>query len=429
MARLSIPYDRGYLQVELPDSRIAAVLTPAAVTKSRPPDVLIKEALQNPLASPPLAELSRGKRRVVVITSDHTRPLPSRITLPPLLDEIRRGNGEAEITILVGTGTHRPSTPQELAEKFGSDIVGREKIVCHRGDGSQAMVEIGRLPSGVPLEINKLAMEADLLAAEGFIEPHFFAGFSGGPKSVLPGIASNRTIRANHSGPNIGHDKARTGVLAGNPIRAEMEAAADLAGLAFIHNVVLDREGNVTAAFAGEWRRVHAQGAAFLAAHARVQTVQAAITLTSNGGYPLDQNLYQAVKGMTAAEATTIPGGRIVIAAACLDGLGGEGFASLLAGMSSPAEFYALAAKTPPGETVPDLWEAQILARILAKYRVTLVSDHILPDTKLPPGLSIRTSLPEALAEALAEAGPEAKVVVIPDGVAVIPVVGRSNRS
>lgn len=422
MALLSLPYDRGCLTAELADERIAAVLVPSIPAVSGLPSAIVEAALRDPLASPPLAELARGKRHVVVVTSDHTRPLPSRITLPPLLAEIRRGNPAAEIIILVGTGTHRVSNAEELRAKFGAEVVRRERIVCHRGDEPREMAAIGKLPSGVPIELNRLAVETDLLVAEGFIEPHFFAGFSGGPKSILPGVASHRTIRANHSGPNISHPNARTGVLAGNPIHREIELAADLSRLAFILNVVLGQDGRIVAAFAGDWRAAHAGGVGFSMAHARIQAVRTQITVTSNGGYPLDQNLYQAVKGMTTAEATTLPGGRIIIVAACVDGPGGDGFAALLAGMPSAADFRARAEKTPPDETGADLWEAQILARVLANCRVTLVSDHIPPGTKLPPGLSVQGSLRDALTEALVEAGPEAKVNVIPDGVGVIPV-------
>lgn len=422
MAVLKIPYDRGELPLAIDDSRLAAVLTPKPVKIEAAPAEIVAGALANPIASPTLAELARGKRRVVVVTSDHTRPLPSRETMPVLLAEIRRGNPEAEIVILVATGTHRPSTSEEMAAKFGPELFAAERFVCHRSSERTELVTIGNLPSGVPLEINRLAAEADLLVAEGFIEPHFFAGFSGGPKSILPGIAGQTAIRANHSGPNIAHPKARTGRIEGNPIQEEIRAAASLAKLSFILNVVLAKGGRIAAAYAGDWRAAHAEGVKFALAHAGVPIVPAPVTVTSNGGYPLDQNLYQAVKGMTAAEAMTTPGGRIIIAAGCADGLGGEGFARLMAGMSSPESFLAKADATPPAETPPDLWEAQILARVLAKCRVTLVSRPLPPGTVLPPGLSVTEDLQEAVDTALEEAGPEAKVTVIPDGVAVVPV-------
>ncbi|MGE5599571.1 MAG: hypothetical protein ACM3XS_09350 [Bacteroidota bacterium] len=208
-----------------------------------------------------------------------------------------------------------------------------------------------------------------------------------------------------------------------------MEQAADLAGLAFILNVVLSRGGRIAAAFAGAWREAHARGVHYALAHTRVPAVRSAITVTSNGGYPLDQNLYQAVKGMTAAEATTLPGGRIIMAAGCADGLGGEGFARLLTEMEEPAAFCARAAAIPADETPPDLWEAQILARVLSRCRVTLVTEQTFGGIGLPPGLDLSPSLAPAVTRALAEAGPEAKVTVIPDGVGVIPVTEEHLRS
>ena len=236
MVHLAIPYDRSHLTVGLEDSRLAAVLVPAVATKGTgSAEELVRAALANPLSSPPLAELARGRRRIVVVTSDHTRPIPSRITIPPLLAEIRRGNPAAEITILVGMGTHRQPTQAELEAKFGPEVMAREEIVLHHGDRPDELKTIDLLPSGYPVELNKRAAEADLLVAEGFINPHLFAGFSGGPKSILPGISSQITVRRNHCGRNIGHPRARAGILTGNPIHEDMEIAADMAQIGRAH--------------------------------------------------------------------------------------------------------------------------------------------------------------------------------------------------
>ncbi|MGE5598352.1 MAG: lactate racemization operon protein LarA, partial [Bacteroidota bacterium] len=224
------------------------------------------------------------------------------------------------------------------------------------------------------------------------------------------------TVRRNHCGRNIGHHRARAGILAGNPIHEEMEAAADLAGLAFVLNVVVAEGGALVAAVAGGWRTAHAAGVELVKARVGAAAVPSAVTLTSHGGYPLDQNLYQAIKGMVTAEATTLPGGFIVLASACADGVGGEAFARTMEEMTDPADFYRRAERTPPDETIPDQWTSQILARILANYRVLLVAEGLPPGTILPPGLYLRGSLQEALDEALAEAGPDAKVTVVPDG-------------
>lgn len=417
MLELSIPFGCRHLEVNIDEARLAAILVPAdPVDRPRPPEEIIRAALEHPIGSRPLAELARGKRRVVIITSDHTRPIPSCLTLPALLSEIRRGNPAAEITILVGMGTHRRPTPEEIRAKVGEGIFAKEEIVLHRSDLPEENIKIGTLPSGNTLEINKRAAAADLLVAEGFVNPHLFAGFSGGPKSILPGISTQETVRRNHCGRNIGHVKSRAGVLSGNPIHEEMEAAADLARLAFILNVVVGEGGRLIAAVAGAWRAAHQRGVEIVKARVGVVAVPAPVVLTSHGGYPLDQNLYQAVKGMVTGEATAKPGGTIVLAAACSDGIGGEVFARTMAEMTDPAETFKRLAETPPDETIPDQWTSQILARILANYRVLLVAEGVPPETVLPPGLYLRDSLQEALDEALADAGPGARVTVVPDG-------------
>ena len=221
---------------------------------------LIRDALDAPVDSKPLEDLARGREKICIITSDHTRPVPSKITLPLLLERIRSGNPDAEVTILVATGFHRPTTPDELMEKFGSDIVENEDLVMHYSGRDEDMVNLGLLPSGGKCIINRRAVEADLLVAEGFIEPHFFAGYSGGRKSVLPGVASRTTVLANHCSAFIAHPESRTGNLEGNPLHIDMLWAAEAAGLAFILNVVLDEEKRIVHAVAGHFDRAHRSG-------------------------------------------------------------------------------------------------------------------------------------------------------------------------
>ena len=275
---------------------------------------------------PQLKELARDKKKIVIISSDHTRPVPSHITMPIILDEIREGSPEANITILVASGFHRASTKAELRDKYGDEIVDKEKIVIHDSRDKDNMVKIGILPSGGDLILNKLAIQADLLVAEGFIEPHFFAGFSGGRKSILPGIASKETVLANHCSEFIAHPKARAGILKGNPIHEDMLYAAKKANLNFILNVVINGDKKIINAFAGHWKEAHLEGCEFVSKLAGVKSKPADIVITTNGGYPLDQNIYQSVKGMTAAEDTCKKGGVIIIASACDDGHGGDFF-------------------------------------------------------------------------------------------------------
>lgn len=297
MAQLKLPFGRGHITADIPDGRLAGVLQSRAHSyqaKADQPE-LVRQALENPIGSPRLRELAAGKNKVVILSSDHTRPVPSKVILPQLVEELRAGNPDAEITVLVATGFHRPTTEAELLDKYGETLYRHSglRFVIHESGKKEDMVHLGTLPSGGELLINKLAAEADLLVGEGFIEPHFFAGFSGGRKSVLPGVSSRETVLANHCSAFIDSPNARTGILDGNPIHRDMLYAAQQAKLAFICNVVIDADKRVIAAFAGHFDQAHRAGCAFVDQLSGVDAVPAPIVITTNGGYPLDQNLYQ----------------------------------------------------------------------------------------------------------------------------------------
>ena len=421
--KISIPYAKTHLEFEIPDGTDAEILrskqvpVPDGVTQ----DQLVLDALAHPIGSPGLAELAQGKKTAVVICSDHTRPVPSRQIIPHLLAELRRGNPQIDVTLLVATGCHRGTTRAELTAKFGEEIVGREKIIVHDCLDAASLVEIGTLPSGAKLVINKTAAEADLLVSEGFIEPHFFAGFSGGRKSVLPGICGRTTVLGNHCAGFIADAHARTGVLAGNPLHRDMVAAAQMARLAFIANVLINEKKEAVAAFAGEPCAAHEKGCEYLARFASVRPARLAdIVITSNGGYPLDQNVYQSVKGLTAAEAAAAPGAVLITCASCADGAGGEGFYQALANCRDAQSLLDGILKVPQDETAPDQWEVQILARMLAKHRVIFVADRAAAELLRGMKLTCAATLEEAFAMAVRAKGQRAKVTVIPDGVSVI---------
>ena len=422
MPTITLPYDRRTIEASIPEANFAGLIQSGAEDFRNPlgEAETVERSLDNPIGSPSLEELAKGKKDIVLISSDHTRPVPSRIITPIILRRIRSAAPDARIRILVATGFHRPSTREELIDKYGEEIVANEEIVMHVSTDDSAMVKIGRLPSGGDAIINRIAYEADLLLAEGFIESHFFAGFSGGRKAVLPGVASYKTIMANHSGEFIDSDKARTGNLAHNPIHEDMEWAARTASLAFIVNVVLDGEKRIIGSFAGDMVEAHKVGCDFVEKLATVPAVPCDIAVSTNGGFPLDQNIYQAVKGMTAAEATNKEGGVIIMVAGCADGHGGEGFYRNIADVADPKEFLEAAINTPRLETVPDQWTSQILARILVHHRVILVSDLVDPALVTGMHMELATSFEEALARAFEIEGPEAKVAVIRDGLSVI---------
>ncbi len=422
MATIKLPYGKEYISASIPDERLAGVLT--SKLHGYKPEVseekLIRDALKNPIGCLPLHKLAYGKNKVVIIASDHTRPVPSKVIIPPMLEEIRRGNPDSDITILIATGCHRGTTVNELREKFGDDIVNREKIIVHDCADSENLINIGTLPSGGELSINRIAHEADLIVSEGFIEPHFFAGFSGGRKSVLPGIASREAVLANHCSEFIAHPCARTGILENNPIHNDMLWAAKCAKLEFIVNVVIDENKRPIFAVAGDAEAAHKRGCEFLSDLCRVKACPADIVITTNGGYPLDQNIYQAVKGMTAAEASVKEGGVIIMLAKSNDGHGGEQFYRQLADEPDIDKTMQTFLSRSRNETVPDQWQTQIFLRVLKKATVIYISDspdEMIQNMHMTPAHSIKEAM--LIAENIL-GNKNASVTVIPDGVAVM---------
>ena len=380
---------------------------------------LVKESLENPIGTPKLSMMAEGKENVVIIDSDHTRPVPSKIMIPQILEEIRTGNPDATITILISTGTHRGTTHEELISKFGKEIVATENIVVHDADDSE-LVYMGKLPSGGELHVNKLAVDADLLIGVGFIEPHFFAGFSGGRKSLMPGVAKRETVMYNHNAEFINHPKSRTGILEGNPIHQDMLYAARLVNVGFICNVVINSDKDAIFCVSGDLDLAHKVGREFLASKCQVKNVNADIAISTNGGYPLDQNIYQAVKGMTAAEATVKEGGVIIMLARSNDGHGGEEFHKMFAEERDVNVLMERFLSTPKEKTPQDQWQSQIFARVLKRATVIYVSeapDKMVEDLHMIPASNLEEALKKA--EEILE-NPQATIVAIPDGVGVM---------
>lgn len=416
---ISIPYGKGQLSWELPyDGLLTSRVDQLKSEKTG--QELVEEAMAHPIGSPTLRELAVGKKSCTIIISDHTRPVPSRDILPPMLRQLRQGSPDIAVTLLVATGFHRLTTKEELTAKLGEEIASAETIRVHDAFDPDSNVQIGILPSGAPLVIDRAAVETDLLISEGFIEPHFFAGFSGGRKSVLPGVCDKTTVLGNHCGQFIASPFARTGVLEGNPLHADMVAAAEMAKLAFIVNVVIDEGKKTVAAFAGDFRQAHEAGTAFLRQYCEVEAIPGDIVVTSNGGAPLDQNIYQSVKGLTAAEASAKEGAVLIMCAQLADGTGGQGFYTSLRDCESPEAHFAQCAATPQNETIPDQWESQILARILMKHRVIYVSRPEMEQTLREMKLEYAPTLEAALTMAKADKGENASITVIPNGISVI---------
>lgn len=422
MHRFELAYGKGKTVLQVEDAHYLGVLKSKLVNyrTEKSGSELVQDALEHPIGSPRLKDIAENKQKIVVISSDHTRPVPSRVIMPLILKEIRLGNPKADITILIATGLHRPTSKEELREKYGDKIFRNEKIVVHNCDDDENLVNIGSLPSGGKLIINKLAVDADLLLAEGFIEPHFFAGFSGGRKSVLPGIASRDTVMYNHNARFIASKYARAGVIENNPIHSDMLYAARAARLDFIVNVVIDSNHNPIFAVAGDCDLAHRVGCDFLKSKCRVNAISADIVVVTNGGYPLDQNIYQAVKGMSAAEMTVRRGGVIVMLAKSCDGDGGEHFHKTFKEEQELPHMMKTFLARSPEETRIDQWQSQILCRVLMKARVIYVSDaddQTVIDLHMMPAHTVD----EAMAKAVEIVGKEDyKVTVIPDGVSVM---------
>lgn len=420
--KVSFLYGEGTLTLEVPDDTPVLTSKIDELKSAQSGSDIVREAMAHPIDSPSLRELATGKPDCTIIISDHTRPVPSQDILPAMIDELRQGNPDIDIILLVATGFHRPTNTKELQKKLGPELYEefKEKIVIHDAHNPECNVKIGVLPSGPDCIIDKLAANASLLVAEGFIEAHFFAGFSGGRKSVLPGVADAITVMGNHCGKFIASPHARTGILQNNPIHEDMIAAAKMAKLAFICNVVIDEEQKTVAAFAGNFETAHYRGTEFLAKYCAVKPAPADIVITTNGGYPLDQNAYQCPKGMTAAEASINPDGVIIMLATCIDGHGGQSYYDSIKNAATADEFFQQCLNRPQTETLPDQWCAQIWCRILRKYTVLFVADE--SQRQLIEDLKARyfPTLEEAYAEARKIKGENASLTCIPNGISVI---------
>ena len=420
---IPIPYYTSTLALHVEEENLKAVLTAKmhGFHAEKSQEQLVLDALEHPVDSPRLRTLAEGKRNIVIVTSDHPRAVPSKLTLPLLLKEIRSGNPDADITILIATGLHRPTTEEEQRRMFGDEIIDHEKIAINNAFAPEQFVELCTLPSGAVFQVNRLAAECDLLVTEGFVEPHFFAGFSGGRKSILPGICSERTVNENHSYKAVSHPRSNSGMLKDNPIHADMLCAAKAVNVQFIFNVALDGEKKIVAAWAGDLEKAHEAGVAFIRQWSQCPVITGDIVVTSNGGYPLDQNLYQSPKAMATAEACAGEDGVIIMCCSCCDGMGGAHFGQLIQ-RGTPDEIDRYLSSIPPEKTIPEQWCTQVCVRVLRKHPVILVTTFLSHDEVRKANMIPASTPDEALEIAYRLKGKQASVVVIPDGVSVLTV-------
>ncbi len=410
MKRVKLAYGRNGLTVELPDH--AQVLRPRPVAGVADERAALQAALADPVAAPPLAQLAAGKRRVVVTHSDITRATPNDRILPVLLQALEQaGVARGDITLINALGTHRRQTAAELRQMLGAEIASRYRCLQHDAWDDAALVAAGTTGRGNAIRLNRAVMEADLVIFTGFIEPHFFAGFSGGPKGALPALAGHESVLTNHGYAMIGDPRATWGATEGNPIWEEMREAALLIEPLFLLNVTLNAGGEITGVFAGDVLEAHRRGCAFVRGSAMVPVAEPFdAVVTTNSGYPLDQNLYQTVKGMQAAKGIVRPGGAILLAAACEDGLPRHGrYAELLAEAGSPEAILELLRQ--PGFSEQDQWQVQIQAQIQRHAQVYVYSDG-LSDAEIRAALLTPT---RDLAATLEELQP-GRLCVLPEG-------------
>jgi nickel-dependent lactate racemase len=418
--RVDLAYGRNGLAIEVPAS--AQVVLPRHVDGVADEAAAIAAALAAPTGSPPLAELAAGKRRVVVTHSDITRATPNDRILPVLLRALEAaGVTRDDITLINALGTHRPQTDAELRQMLGSGIVDRYRCRQHDAWDDAELVAAGITGRGNAIRLNRTVMEADLVIFTGFIEPHFFAGFSGGPKGALPALAGHESVLTNHGYAMIGDPGATWGITDGNPIWEEMREAALLVEPLFLLNVTLNSGGEISGVFAGDVIEAHRRGCAFVRESAMVAVDEPFdAVVTTNSGYPLDQNLYQTVKGMQAAKGIVRSGGAIIMAAGCEDGLPDHGrYAELLAEAGSPEAILELLQR--PGFSEQDQWQVQIQALIQQHADVYVYSDGLsdaqIHSALLRPTRNIETTL--------AELAPE-RLCVLPEGPLTIAYLDRA---
>jgi len=420
--RLRFDYDREGLEITLPEENLLAVATPRLPQAAAKNPLLLQEALAKPLGSDSLAALARTRDSACVVVPDVTRPLPLPEILPGLLAAIEEGGIARErICILIATGLHRPNEGAELQAMFGTGILRRYRVENHYASDAGAHVDLGRTKGGVPVRVDRRLVAAGLKITLGLVEPHFMAGYSGGRKLVCPGVCAAETIRVFHGYRFLESEQARNCCLAGNPVHAASTEAAELAGVDFSVNLVMDGDRTVRGVYAG------ALNPSFQAACEAARKLSifpiprpADIVVVSGGGYPLDATWYQSIKGIVAAQQAVRRGGTIIAVAGLQEGVGSPGFGRLLAETESIESF--LTALRTPGFYRAEQWQLQLFARVAQKARVRLFSPAVPAERVKAWLVEPLPSIEAGMAQAMMELGGHASILAMPHGPYVIPV-------
>lgn len=421
--RVDLAYGKQGLTVEMPDATV--VVEPVDTPGLADEPAALRQALRAPIDCAPLARLAGPSDKVVIVHSDLTRPAPNERMLPVMLDELAlAGVPDDQITLLNATGLHRPNTEAELRQMLGDRIVDRYRCLNHDSHDHASLRHVGRTPAGAEVWLSRHYVEADVRITTGFIEPHFFAGFSGGAKSVLPGVAGDMSVMHNHNAALIADPGSVWGETTNNPIMREGRAAAALCPPSLILNVTLNKTRQITGVFAGELLAAHTAGCQFVKEKV-MRPVERPfdIVVTTNSGFPLDLNLYQAVKGMSAAAQIVRPNGAIIMAAECSDGVGHGPFLELL--QSRPSPQALLDRITAPGFAMFDQWQVQLLAQILLKARVYLYAPALDDEAVRAAHLIPTRSIEATIASLMDEFGPSARLCALPQGPLTVPYVAE----
>jgi nickel-dependent lactate racemase len=414
MKTVLLRYGREGLEIQVPEN--ADVYQAAWKNAFMDEETAIRKVLMQPIGTPALRELLRPSMRVVIVHTDLTRATPNALLILPILSEILiAGIPSNQVTLINALGSHRKQTDNEMVALLGEKITAYYRCIQHDAFDRQANLQVGKTATGQPVRINREFVEADFRILTGFIEPHFFAGYSGGPKLVLPGLADLETIQWNHRPESIASEKATWCLTSGNPIWEEMHAVAKRFDPLFNVNVTLDGANKINGIFCGDLFASHTAGCQWVEQQCLFHVPALYdLVITTNSGYPLDQNLYQTVKGMSAAARITRPGGQILMAAACEDGIPNHGaYAQILAGADSPE---ALLESILHGhENIQDQWQVQKQAQIQMQYDVSIFSQGLTDDEITRAHYRPVRSIKEEIARVLSE-NPLARIAVLPEG-------------
>jgi len=422
--RVRLEYAKTGLEVVLPDERVVRKLAYKDAAPLADPGAELARVLATPNGTPPLAQLAAGRSDACIVICDITRPVPNQMILTPMLATLEAaGIPRGKITILVATGLHRPSTPDEIIEMVGAEIAARYQVVDHHGQEINEHTYLGMSPRGVPIWIDSRYVRADLKITTGLIEPHLMAGFSGGRKLICPGIAALETVKVWHGPDFLEHPNADCGILEGNPVHEENTWIGRHTGCDFIVNVVIDAERRPLKFVAGDMEQAFLEGVEFVK-QVVVDTVREPvdIVVTCSAGYPLDTTFYQCVKGMTGALPIVKQGGTIILAAGLTEGIGSPEFRQLF--HENPNLEVFVERILGKDYFVLDQWQLEELAKVRRKAKVKVVSHGLPAETIDTLFVESAPSVEQAVADSLSEYGPGAKIAVIPKGPYVLAQVG-----